>query len=67
AESAMAKLFAGQAGEWVASQALKIHGAYGYTTEYRIERIYRASLAQELIEGTNEIQRSIVGAAVVES
>lgn len=65
-ESAMAKLFAGQAGEWVASQALKIHGAYGYTTEYKIERIHRAALAQELIEGTNEVQRSIVGAALAE-
>ena len=66
AESAMAKLFAGQAAEWVASQALRIHGAYGYTTEYKIERIHRAALAQELIEGTNEVQKSIVGAALVE-
>jgi butyryl-CoA dehydrogenase len=65
-ESAMAKLFAGQAGEWVSSQALKIHGAYGYTTEYKIERIYRAAMAQEVIEGTNEVQRSIVGASLVE-
>ncbi len=65
-ESAMAKLFAGQAAEWVASEALKIHGAYGYTTEYKIERVHRAALAQELIEGTNEIQKSIVGAAVVQ-
>ncbi len=65
-ESAMAKLFSGQAGEWVTSQALKIHGAYGYTTEYKIERIHRAALAQELIEGTNEIQRSIVGSALAE-
>lgn len=66
AESAMAKLFAGQSGEWVTSQALKVHGAYGYTTEYKIERIHRAALAQELIEGSNEVQRSIVGASLVE-
>lgn len=64
--SAMAKLFAGQAMEWVTSQALKIHGAYGYTTEYRIERIHRAALAQELIEGSNEVQRSIAGASIAE-
>lgn len=64
-ETAMAKLFAGQAGEWVASQALQIHGAYGYTTEYKIERIYRAAKQSEIAEGVNEMQRSIVGAALV--
>jgi len=64
-EAAMAKLFAGQAGEWVASQAFQIHGAYGYTTDFPIERIYRAAKQSEIAEGVNEIQRSIVGAALV--
>jgi alkylation response protein AidB-like acyl-CoA dehydrogenase len=65
ADSAMAKLFATQAGEWVVSQAFQIHGAYGYTTDFPIERIYRAVKQSEIAEGTNEIQRSIVGAALV--
>jgi butyryl-CoA dehydrogenase len=64
-QAAMAKLFAGQAGEWVASQAFQIHGAYGYTTDFPIERIYRAAKQSEIAEGVNEIQRSIVGAALV--
>jgi len=64
-EAAMAKLFAGQTGEWVASQAMQVHGAYGYTVEYSIERIYRAAKVQEVIEGPNEVQRSIVGGALV--
>ena len=64
-EAALAKLFASQTGRWVVSEAFPIHGAYGYTTQYRIERIYRATVEQEVAEGTNQIQRSIVGAALV--
>lgn len=64
-EAALAKLFASQAATWVVSQAFPIHGAYGYTTAYKIERIYRATLEHEVAEGTNEVQRSIIGAALV--
>jgi alkylation response protein AidB-like acyl-CoA dehydrogenase len=64
-ESAMAKLYAGEAAEWVASQALRLHGAYGYTKEYKIERIHRATLMLEIVEGTNEVQKSVIGAALV--
>ena len=63
--SSIAKLFAGQAGEWVASQSLQIHGAYGYTTEYKIERIFRAAKQSEIAEGVNEIQRTTIGGALV--
>ena len=63
--ASMAKLFAGQAGEWVASQSLQIHGAYGYTTDYKIERIFRAAKQSEIAEGVNEVQRSAIGAALV--
>jgi alkylation response protein AidB-like acyl-CoA dehydrogenase len=60
-----AKLFAGQAGEWVASQSLQIHGAYGYTTDYKIERIYRAAKQSQIAEGSNEVQRTNIGRALV--
>ncbi len=63
--SSIAKLFAGQAGEWVASQSLQIHGAYGYTTDYKIERIFRAAKQSEIAEGVNEVQRTTIGGALV--
>jgi len=64
-ECAMAKLYAGEAGEWVASQALRLHGAYGYSREYKIERIYRATTALQIVEGTNEVQKSVIGRVLV--
>lgn len=64
-ESSIAKLFAGQGCEWVASQSLQIHGAYGYTKEYKIERIFRAVKQSEIAEGVNEIQRTSIGRALV--
>jgi len=64
-QASMAKLFAGQAGEWVASQSLQIHGAYGYTTDYKIERIFRAAKQSEIAEGVNEAQRTTIGGALV--
>jgi len=63
--ASMAKLFAGQACEWVASQSLQIHGAYGYTTDYKIERVFRAAKQSEIAEGVNEIQRTSIGRALV--
>ena len=64
-QCAMAKLYAGEAGEWVASQALRLHGAYGYSREYKIERIYRATTALQIVEGTNEVHKSVIGGALV--
>ena len=61
----MVKLYAGEAGEWVASQALRLHGAYGYSREYKIERIYRATTALQIVEGTNEVHKSVIGGALV--
>ncbi len=61
-DSAMVKLYAAEVGEWVASQALRLQGAYGYTTEHRTERILRASIAMEVMEATNEVQKTIIGA-----
>ncbi len=59
-EAAMAKLFATEAVNKVAYLALQIHGGYGYSREYEIERIYRDARAMSIYEGTSEIQRLVI-------
>lgn len=58
--SAKCKLFASEAGTWIAHKALQIHGGYGYTKEYKVERYYRESRVMEIYEGTSEIQRLVI-------
>ena len=53
----MAKLFASEAGRFCAEECLRIHGGYGYSKEYEIERIYRDAPLLLIGEGTSEIQR----------
>ncbi|MBU0754395.1 MAG: acyl-CoA dehydrogenase [Planctomycetes bacterium] len=60
-ESAMAKLYASEASTWITHKALQIHGGYGYTTDYPLERYYRDARITEIYEGTSEIQRHIIG------
>ena len=59
-ESSMAKLFASEAANKIAYQALQIHGGYGYSKEYIIEQIYRDARVLPIYEGTSEIQRLII-------
>lgn len=59
-ESAMAKLFASRVATEVASMGMQVHGSYGLTKDFKIERIYRQAKMFELAEGSNEVQRSIV-------
>jgi alkylation response protein AidB-like acyl-CoA dehydrogenase len=65
-EAGMAKLFASEAGHFCVEESLRIHGAYGYTTEYEIERLYRDAPLLLIGEGTSEIQRMLIGRALVE-
>jgi butyryl-CoA dehydrogenase len=65
AESAMAKLFASEMSERVTSKAIQIHGGYGYVKEYDAERHWRDSRITEIYEGTSEIQRLVISAAVL--
>lgn len=59
-ESAMAKLFVSRMAREVADMSLQVHGAYGFTKDFKIERIYRAAKEGEIVEGTSEIQRTII-------
>jgi len=58
--SAMAKLFAARTASQVASMGLQIHGGYGYSKEYPIERYFRDARVTEIYEGTNEIQQMVI-------
>ena len=60
-EAGMAKLFASEAGRFCAEECLRIHGGYGYSKEYEIERLYRDAPLLLIGEGTSEIQRMVIG------
>jgi alkylation response protein AidB-like acyl-CoA dehydrogenase len=64
-ESAMAKLFASETAMKVTTQAVQIHGGYGYTRDYPVERMMRDAKITEIYEGTSEIQRLVIGALLV--
>ena len=57
----MAKLFASETGKEVVEESFRIHGGYGYSKEYEIERLYRDAPLLLIGEGTSEIQRMVIG------
>lgn len=59
-ESAMAKLYASKIAMEVANNALQIHGGYGYTKDYPVERFFREAKITEIYEGTSEVQRMVI-------
>jgi len=59
-EASMAKLFASEMAERVCSDAIQIHGGYGYTQDFPVERIYRDVRSAQIYEGTSEIQRLVI-------
>jgi butyryl-CoA dehydrogenase len=61
-ESATAKLYASEMATRVAHKAIQIHGGYGYSTEFPVERHYRDARITEIYEGTSEIQRIVIAA-----
>jgi alkylation response protein AidB-like acyl-CoA dehydrogenase len=65
-EAGMAKLFASETGKEVVEEAFRIHGGYGYSKEYEIERLYRDAPLLLIGEGTSEIQRMVIGKKVLE-
>jgi alkylation response protein AidB-like acyl-CoA dehydrogenase len=65
-EASMAKLFASEMAERVCSAALQIHGGYGYVCDFPVERIYRDVRVCQIYEGTSEIQRLVIGRALIQ-
>ncbi len=61
-EAAMAKLAASEAAMWITTKAIQVHGGYGYTTDYPVERFFRDAKITEIYEGTSEIQRLVIAA-----
>ncbi len=59
-EASMAKLFASEAAEEIASDAIQIHGGYGYLNDFPVERIYRDVRVCQIYEGTSEVQRLVI-------
>jgi butyryl-CoA dehydrogenase len=66
-EAAQAKLFSSQMAQRVTNLALQIHGGYGYTKEYNVERYFRDARITEIYEGTSEIQKLVIARAVLEA
>jgi alkylation response protein AidB-like acyl-CoA dehydrogenase len=64
-EAGMAKLFASETAAQVTLDAMRVHGAYGYSREYDIERFYRDAPLMIVGEGTNEIQRNVIASQVI--
>jgi hypothetical protein len=64
-EASMAKLFASEAAQRAVSRALQIHGGYGYTTDFAVERLFRDARVQTIYEGTSEIQRLVIARDVL--
>ncbi|NUU21642.1 MAG: acyl-CoA dehydrogenase [Streptomycetaceae bacterium] len=64
-EAGMAKLFASETAMKIALDAVRIHGGYGYSTEYDVERYFRDAPLMIVGEGTNEIQRNVIAAQLV--
>jgi alkylation response protein AidB-like acyl-CoA dehydrogenase len=65
-EAAMAKLFASEMAMRVTSDAIQIHGGYGYTREYHVERMYRDAKLCTIGEGTSEIQRIVISRSLIQ-
>ena len=64
-EAAEAKLFAAEAAMDVTTKAVQLHGGYGYTREYEVERMMRDAKITEIYEGTSEVQRMVISAGML--
>jgi len=65
-EAAQAKLYASEISREVANEAIQLHGGYGYTTDFPVERYYRDAKLNEIYEGTSEILRNTIAAQLLE-
>jgi len=65
-EASMAKLFASEMAEQVCSDAIQIHGGYGYVADFAVERLWRDVRVTQIYEGASDIQRLVIGRALEE-
>ncbi|MEO6814578.1 MAG: acyl-CoA dehydrogenase [Ginsengibacter sp.] len=63
--AAMAKVFASETAMWVTTEAIQIHGGYGYVKEYHVERMMRDAKITQIYEGTSEVQRIVISRAIL--
>jgi alkylation response protein AidB-like acyl-CoA dehydrogenase len=63
--SAMAKVFASETAMWVTTEAVQVHGGYGYVKEYHVERMMRDAKITQIYEGTSEVQRIVIGRSLM--
>ena len=66
-EAAMAKLFASEVACKVADAAVQIHGGYGYSKAYAVERFYRDARVTRIYEGTSEIHKMVIARSVIQN
>ena len=64
-KSAMAKLFAAETAMYVTTKAVQLHGGYGYTKDYPVERMMRDAKITEIYEGTSEVQKIVIAASIL--
>jgi alkylation response protein AidB-like acyl-CoA dehydrogenase len=64
-EAAMAKLFASQVAQDVTTEAVQVHGGYGYVKEYHVERLMRDAKITQIYEGTTEIQKMVISRSIL--
>ncbi|MFN3341770.1 MAG: acyl-CoA dehydrogenase [Flavobacteriales bacterium] len=62
---AMAKLFASRVAMWVTTEAVQVHGGYGYVKEYHVERLMRDAKITQIYEGTSEVQKIVISRSVL--
>jgi len=63
--ASMAKLFASETAMWVATEAVQIHGGYGFVKEYHVERMMRDAKITQIYEGTSEVQRIVIARSIL--
>ena len=63
--SSMAKVFCSETAMWTATEAVQIHGGYGFVKEYHVERMMRDAKITQIYEGTSEVQRIVIGRAIL--
>jgi alkylation response protein AidB-like acyl-CoA dehydrogenase len=61
----MAKVFASETAMWVTTEAVQVHGGYGYVKEYHVERLMRDAKITQIYEGTSEVQRIVISRAIL--